>query len=177
MAAAGEGTEAKHVHRGRSSLDSTGRWEWRKSRAGVAHLVALLPQSKRSLVRFLIRAHAWVAGLIPGQGKRQAIDVSLSLPLPRNLPLSLKKKKEKKRSWLLWLSELSSDLQTKGSPVRFPVRAHAWVVGQVPSRGHVRGNHTLMFSYLLSLPSLKIHTLNLKKKKFHSTKLLTTKIL
>ena len=34
-------------------------------------------------------------------------------------------------------------LQTKGSPVRFPVRAHAWVAGQVPRGGHVRGNHTL----------------------------------
>ena len=31
-----------------------------------------------------------------------------------------------------------------------PVRVHAWVLGQVPSRGRVRGNHTLMF---LSLPS------------------------
>ena len=26
-------------------------------------------------------------------------------------------------------------LWTKGSLVRFPVRVHAWVVGQVPSRG------------------------------------------
>ena len=25
------------------------------------------------------------------------------------------------------------------------VRAHSWVVGQVPSRGRGRGNHTLMF--------------------------------
>ena len=30
-------------------------------------------------------------------------------------------------------------------------RAHAWVMGQVPSRGRVRGNHRFMF---LSLPSL-----------------------
>ena len=46
-------------------------------------------------------------------------------------------------------------LQTKGSLVQFPVRAHAWVVGQVPSGGHVRGNHTLMFlSPSYSLPSL-----------------------
>ena len=36
--------------------------------------------------------------------------------------------------------------------VQFPVRAHVWVAGQVPSRGRMRGNHTLMF---LSLsPSL-----------------------
>ena len=52
--------------------------------------------------------------------------------------------------WLVWLSGLSADLQTKGSPVRFPVRARAWVAGQVPSRGCMRGNHTLMF---LSFPS------------------------
>ena len=41
--------------------------------------------------------------------------------------------------------------QTGRLLVQFPVRAHAWVVSQVPSRGHMRGNHTLMF------PSLKIN--------------------
>ena len=46
-------------------------------------------------------------------------------------------------------------LQTKESPVRFPVRAHARVAGQVLSGGHVRGNHTLMFlSLSFSLPFL-----------------------
>ena len=43
--------------------------------------------------------------------------------------------------------------------VRFPVRAHAWVAGQVPSRGHVRGSHTFIFlslSFSLPSPSLKI---------------------
>ena len=45
-------------------------------------------------------------------------------------------------------------LWTKRSPVQFPVRAHAWVVGQVPSGGQVRGNHTLIFlSLSFSLPS------------------------
>ena len=45
-------------------------------------------------------------------------------------------------------------LQTKGLWVRFPVRAHAWVMGQVPSGGHMGGNHTLMFlSFSLSFPS------------------------
>ena len=34
---------------------------------------------------------------------------------------------------------------SKRLQVRFPVRAHAWVVGQVPTCGHVRGNHTLTF--------------------------------
>ena len=53
------------------------------------------------------------------------------------------------------------------SQVWFPVRAHAWVVGQVPSRGHVRGNHTLMFlSLSFSFPSsLSENKHNLKKKK------------
>ena len=47
--------------------------------------------------------------------------------------------------WLVWLSGLSASLQTKGSPVQFPVRAHTWVAGQVSSRGGVGGNHTWMF--------------------------------
>ena len=45
-------------------------------------------------------------------------------------------------------------LQVKGWQVLFPIRAHAWVEGQVPSRGHVRLNHTLLFlSLSFSLPS------------------------
>ena len=34
--------------------------------------------------------------------------------------------------WLVWLSGLSAGLRTKGSLVLFPVRTHAWVMGQVP---------------------------------------------
>ena len=58
--------------------------------------------------------------------------------------------------WLVWLSELSASLSTKGASVGFPVRAHAWVAGQVPSSGCARGNHTLMFLslFLLPFPSL-----------------------
>ena len=58
-------------------------------------------------------------------------------------------------------------LRTKGPPVRFPVRAHAWVACQVPSEVHSRGNHTLMFlSLSFSLPSpLSKEINNLKKKK------------
>ena len=55
----------------------------------------------------------------------------------------------------MWLSGLSTSLRTKGSPVQFLVRAHAWVAGQIPSWGHTRGNHTLIF-LSLSL-SLKIN--------------------
>ena len=36
---------------------------------------------------------------------------------------------------LVWLSWLGVILQTKRSQFQFPVRAHAWVVGSVPSRG------------------------------------------
>ena len=55
---------------------------------------------------------------------------------------------------MMWLSELSVGLRTKGSSVQFPVREHAWVAGQVPSRGCTRGNHTLVFlSLSFSVPS------------------------
>ena len=54
----------------------------------------------------------------------------------------------------VWLSRLSASLGTKGSLVKFPVRAQAWVMGQIPSKGFMRGNHTLMFlSLSFSLPS------------------------
>ena len=52
------------------------------------------------------------------------------------------------KPWLVCLSGLSTGLQTKGSLVRFPVRAHVWAAGQVPSGGCTRGNHTWMFLYL-----------------------------
>ena len=56
--------------------------------------------------------------------------------------------------WLVWLSGLSAGLKTKGSPVQFPIRAHAWVAGQAPNRGNARGNHALIFlSLSLSLSS------------------------
>ena len=50
-------------------------------------------------------------------------------------------------------------LQTKGSPAGFPVRAQAWVVGQVPSGGHVRGNHIMMFLSLFLPPFPTLHNL------------------
>ena len=69
--------------------------------------------------------------------------------------------------WLVWLSGLSTGLQTKGLLVLFPVRAHAWVVGQDPSRGRTRGNHTLMFLSLFFslLCPLKIKSFKRKRKK------------
>ena len=55
--------------------------------------------------------------------------------------------------WLVWLSGLSAGLRTKESLVRFPVRAHVWVAGQVPSWGHVRGSHIGVSLPLFVLPS------------------------
>ena len=61
--------------------------------------LGVIPQSERSPVGFLIRAHAWVAGLVPGQGeyRRQLygkdqcfplaaifLSISSSLPLSQN---------------------------------------------------------------------------------------------
>ena len=61
-------------------------------------------------------------------------------------------KKKSMRPCLVWLSGLSSCLQTKGWLVRFTLMEHAWVVGQVPSELCARGNCTLMFLSLSLLP-------------------------
>ena len=45
--------------------------------------------------------------------------------------------------WRVWLSGLSVNLQTKMLWVGFPARAQAWVAGQVPSGGCVRGNRLM----------------------------------
>ena len=67
---------------------------------------------------------------------------------------SLKTSKSRKTALAGVAQQLSAGLQIKGSLVRFPVGAHAWVAGQVPSRGCARGDHTLMFlSISFSLPS------------------------
>ena len=63
--------------------------------------------------------------------------------------------------WVIHISYLSSPLAGVAQRIEcwtqsvwFPVRAHAWVAGQVPSGGHTRDNHTLM---VLSLsPSLPL---------------------
>ena len=55
--------------------------------------------------------------------------------------------------WLVWLSGLSTGLGTERWLVWFPVRAHAWVVGQVPGWGRARGNQWMFLSLSFSLPS------------------------
>ena len=67
-------------------------------------------------------------------------------------------------SWLVGLSELSIGMWTKGSLVRFPIRALAWVVDQAPSRARTRDIYTLMF---LSLP-FPLHSPLSKNKQIKS---------
>ena len=64
----------------------------------------------------------------------------------------MKKQIKTPEPWLVWLSGLGTRLRTKGSPVQFPVTVHAWVAGQVSSRGHVSSNHTLIFLSLSFSP-------------------------
>ena len=55
-----------------------------------------------------------------------------------------------------WIEHQSVNERDAG--VQFQDRAHAWVVGQVPWRGCIRGNHTLMFlslSFFLPFPLSK----------------------
>ena len=54
----------------------------------------------------------------------------------------------------MWLSGLIVGLQTTGSLVQFPVRAHAEVAGQVPSRGRSRGNQSTYLSNIDAFLSL-----------------------
>ena len=89
-----------------------------------------------------------------------SLSFSFSLPHIPSLGEDEKKVSEKefskmiKKSILGWLSGLNDGLWTKGLLVWFPVREYAWVAGQVPDRGHRRGNHTLIFlSVCFSLPS------------------------
>ena len=61
----------------------------------------------------------------------------------RQLTISFSKKKKHALAGIAqWIEQGPVNQR---SPVGFPVRARAWVMGQVPSRGCARGNHTLMF--------------------------------
>ena len=69
--------------------------------------------------------------------------------------MHLKTKQNKTLPWLVWLSGLNAGLSTKRSLVRFPVRAHAWVVGQAPRWGRAGGKLSMYLSHIgVSLPLL-----------------------
>ena len=130
--------------------------------------LGIVQQRGMSLVWLLIRAHAWIAGSVPVQGvyKSQPINVSLSHQcfspsLFPSLPLSLKVNKLniflkiKNSPWLVWLSGLSASLKTEGSPVQFPVGAHAWVVcGSGPLLGVYKSQPDWSVTHRCFSPSL-----------------------
>ena len=79
----------------------------------------------------------------------------------RDTSMTNSQSKKPSLSWLVWLSGLRAGLQTRGLPVQFLFRAHAWVAGQVSGRWRKRGNHILMFPFFLfHFPSLKINKHN-----------------
>ena len=61
--------------------------------------------------------------------------------------------------WLVWLSRLGIIPQTERLPVEFPVKAHVWVLGQVPGWGQARRNRYIFLSFLPPFLSLKINTI------------------
>ena len=70
----------------------------------------------------------------------------------------------------MWLSGLGVTLQTYTSLVRFPVRAHVWVSGQVPQQEACEEQSThVSLPLFLTLPvSLKISKYNLESKRSSS---------
>ena len=64
----------------------------------------------------------------------KASEVHMNLESPKDQTFYLPCFGLKTEPWLVaqWIEH---GLQALGSLVQFPVRAHAWVVGQVPSRG------------------------------------------
>ena len=64
--------------------------------------------------------------------------------------------------WIAW-----HPVNQGGRWFDFPSRAQAWVAGWVPSVGHMRGNHTLMFLSLSFSPSLSPSLLLSNTKKIN----------
>ena len=81
---------------------------------------------------------------------------NISILLAKRLQLTLARHIQNASRTLAGVAQwIERGLQTTGLPVRFPVRAHAWIAGQVPSGGHMRGNHTSIFLSLFPpFPSL-----------------------
>ena len=116
--------------------------------AGVAQLVGVLSYTLKGH-RFdsrLGHVHTQGAGSVPSWSKygRHPTDVSFSLKAMNKNGLE---------PWLVWLGRLSIGLQTESVLVQLPVRARAWVAGEVPGSGRVRGKQ-FDVSPLLFLPPL-----------------------
>ena len=132
--------------------------------AGVPQWIEGWPVNRR--VVSLIPSQGTCLGC--GPGPQQLIHVSLthgcfSPSLSPPLPLSLKINfKNHLKNYVHWIRFNNGDggnicLNNKSYGAgrrQSQVRGYAWVAGQVPSRGRMRGNHTLMLlSLSFSLPS------------------------
>ena len=93
--------------------------------------------------------------------KKTTVTENTQLILDRfSCRIAIFKKKKKKKKALAGVAQwIEHGLWTKGSPVQFPIRAHAWVVGQVPSGATWEATaHYFSPSLFRSLPlSLKIN--------------------
>ena len=115
-----------------------GTWTGSSFSLVVPLICRFTEQMRNSFPTLPTTAHCVVCLPVPLRKHKVILGLRIKLMLP----------------WLVWLSGLSAGLRTKRSLLRFPVRAHAWVVSWVPSRGHLRDNHRLMFlSLSFSLPS------------------------
>ena len=111
--------------------------------------------SSGSAVRWRSRCECEGEALRPTQAPSPPRHIQRPQELLSKCPPLRLIKNHHEQPWLVWLSGLSASLQTNGLSVQFPVRAHAWFAGWVPSEGRTRGNHTLMFlSLSFSFPSL-----------------------
>ena len=102
------------------------------------------------MVIIMIKSSGFEARLPSSNSRCMALDCSSVFPY----------EKRECSPWLVWLWGLSVGLPTKGSSVRFPVRAPAWVAGQIPSRGLAKSNHTLMFLSLSFSPPFPLSKIN-----------------
>ena len=121
------------------------RWRWTEN---IDLIGSLFKLNSKDFLSLHNSVQLWIRQETPGEthGKNDTQEITRFI------------KRQLGKPQLVWLNGLSVGLQTERLLVRFPVRACAWVVGQVPSRGCMTGNHPLMFLSSFSLPSpLKIN--------------------
>ena len=124
--------------------------------AGVAQLIGHFPTSQKVACWNPSQRTCMVG--VHEEGNQSMflsqIDVSLSFSLPS--PLSKSNKIKNISLGCCGSVDWVPTCEPKGCWFNTQSRAHAWVVGQVPSRGCARGNHTLMFFSSCLPPSLPL---------------------
>ena len=92
--------------------------------------------------------HRALLGHQPQAGRSSPRDQKAGLQGPRGTRMGKLSSQEKETTLAVWLTGVSTGLQIKRLQVRLPVRVHAWVVGQAPSLGRVRGNLSMYLSHI-----------------------------